>query len=115
VLVLAGLVTYMAVAGLTTASVVGGALGGVAALAALVAPYLLPPSSPEGPLVSTPYCVESSGAAVAAGGGEAISGAQVVAGGGPVQVSGSGDARAEGPGSVAISGIQRRPGPARDR
>ena len=86
VLVLAGLVTYMAVAGLTTANLVGGALGGVAALAALLAPYLLPPSSPSpgGPSASESNRVENSGAATATAGGEAVTGVQDTAGAGPV-------------------------------
>jgi hypothetical protein len=113
VLVLAGLVTYMAVAGLTTANLVAGALGGVAALAALLAPYPLPPSSPSpgGPPVSESDRLENSGAATATAGGEAITGVQDTVGAGPVQVDRSGDARADGPGSVAITGIQRRPDP----
>ncbi len=115
VLVLAGLVTYMAVAGLTTANLVGGALGGVVALAALLASYLLPPSppSPGGPPVSESRRVENSGAATATAGGEAITGVQETVGTRPVQVQvdRSGDAHADGPGSVAITGIQRRPDP----
>ena len=112
VLMLAGLVAYMVVAGLTTASLVAGSLGGVAALAALLAPYLLPPPPvPGGRQLSRPGWVEDSGAATATGGGEAITGVQDISGAGPVQVYRSGDARAEGPGSAAITGIQRRPGP----
>ena len=113
ILVLAALVTYMILAGLTTANLVGGALGGVAALIALLAPYLLPTPSPpaERSPVSNPDRVENSGAATAAAGGEAITGVQDTAGGQPVQVYRSGDAHADGQGSVAITGIQRRPGP----
>jgi hypothetical protein len=113
VLVLAGLVTYMAVAGLTTANLVGGALGGVAALAALLAPYLLSPSSASqgGPTGSESDLVENSGTATATGGGKANTGLQDTAGARSAQVYRSGDARADGPGSVANTGIQRRPDP----
>jgi hypothetical protein len=116
-LILVGLVTYMIVAGLTTANLVGGALGGLAALAALLAPYLLPPSSssPRGPTASGSDQVENSGAATATAGGEAITGVQDIGGVRAIQVHRSGDARADGPGSVAITGFSVGPTRAHDR
>ena len=111
VVILAGLAGYLAWAGLDTASEVGSSISGVIALAALLAPYLLPAPQPAGPSRPDPARVEDSGAATATAGGQANTGLQTTGGSGPAQVSRSGDARADGPGSVANTGIQRQPGP----
>lgn len=106
VLVLAGLGVYLVRVGLDTADKLASSIGVLVAVAALLAPYLLPP--PPGGPVSDPDRVEDSGAATATAGGRANTGAQTTADAGPAQVSRSGDARADGPGSSANTGIQRR-------
>ena len=102
-------VIYMARVGLSTASMLGGAVGGVAALAALIAPYLWPrrPSVESRP-VSAPHYVQDTGVANATNGGTAITGTQVSEDSRPLHVHRSGDACAYGPDSVAVSGIQSR-------
>jgi hypothetical protein len=110
VVVLAGLSGYLAQAGLTTGSEVSGGVTAVVALAALVAPYLLPVPERPGPAEAGPDSVEDSGGATATGGGQANTGVQGAGGPNPARVARSGEARAEGPGSVANTGIQRQPG-----
>jgi hypothetical protein len=111
IVVLACLGGYLAQAGLTTGSEVSGCVTAVAALAALVAPYLLPVPEPSGPAEAAPDSVEDSGDATATGGGHSNTGVQRAGGPDPARVTRSGEARAEGPGSVANTGIQRQPGP----
>jgi hypothetical protein len=107
VLVLAGLGVYLARVGLDTADKLASSIGVLVAVAALLAPYLLPAPSSGGP-VSEPDRVEDSGAATATAGGQANTGVQTTADAGPAQVTRSGDARADGAGSSANTGIQRR-------
>jgi hypothetical protein len=102
----AGLVTYLAVAGLDKADKIASCVGAVVALLALGAPYLLPP--PENSSLPQADRVEDSGTAKAAGGGRAIAGIDVTGAGGPGHVVRSGDATADGRGSTAVTGIVRR-------
>jgi len=111
VVILAALAGYLAWAGLDTAGKVASSISVVIALAALLAPYLLPVPQPGGPSMPDRDSVEGTGAATATAGGQANTGLQTTRGTGPAQVSRSGDARADGPGSVASTGIQRHPGP----
>ena len=100
-------VIYMARVGLSTASMLGGAVGGVATLVALIAPYLWPRRpSVDSRSVSTPHYVQDTGVANATNGGAAITGTQVGEDSRPLHVHRSGDACAYGSGSVAVSGIQ---------
>jgi hypothetical protein len=109
--ILAGLIVYLVRAGLDKADKLASAIGVVVALAALVAPYLLPAAGPGGVSEVEPDRVQESGAARASGGGQANTGVDVVGGDRPAQVTRSGDASAEGPGSTANTGVQRQPRP----
>ncbi|MFI9453527.1 hypothetical protein [Amycolatopsis sp. NPDC052450] len=109
------MVVYLFAVGLDKADKVGSSIGGVLALIALVAPYLLPQPRRENPMPDDPHAsdtaVEDSGDAQAAGGGTANTGAEAVDDNpGVTRVSRSGNAVAEGPGSVANTGIRRVPG-----
>jgi hypothetical protein len=96
---------------LDTADKLASSIGVVIALAALLAPYLLPAPQPGGPPMPDPDRVEDSGAATATAGGRANTGLATTGSTGPAQVSRSGDARADGPDSVANTGIQHQPRP----
>ncbi|MEU4447739.1 hypothetical protein AB0K14_07230 [Actinosynnema sp. NPDC050801] len=105
---MAGLAVYLFKVGLEDADKLGSSIGGVAAVAALLAPYLLPRR--EEAAVPDEVVVEDSGDADATGGGEANTGAETVDGDtGTVRVTRSGNAVADGPGSVANTGVRRRP------
>jgi hypothetical protein len=93
---------------LDTADKLASSIGVVIALAALLAPYLLPAPQPGGPPMPDPDRVEDSGAATATAGGRANTGLATTGRTGPAQVSRSGEARADGTGSSANTGIQRR-------
>lgn len=108
--IVAGLVTYLAVVGLDKADKLGSAIGVVVALVALSAPYLLPSSSGGGSMGDSDR-VDDSGSARATGGGQTNTGVDVIGGDLPAQVTRSGEATADGPGSVANTGVQRRPLP----
>lgn len=105
--IVAVLVLYLVMVGLDKADKVASGISVVVALAALGAPYLLPPPSGGAPMVE-PDRVEDSGAARATGGGRANTGVDAADGDRPAQVTRSGDAFAHGPGSVANTGVQRR-------
>lgn len=102
-------IVYMNSVGLNTASMLGGAVSGVAALASLVAPYLWP----SRPLVQdrqAPLChhIQNTGDAKAINGGTAVTGSLMIDDRQPLLVDQSGDAYAYGPGSVAVTGILGR-------
>lgn len=109
-LIVTGLVVYLVAVGLDKADKLASAIGAVAALAALGAPYLLP-SPTGGASMMEPDRVQDSGTARATGGGQANTGvdADTSGEGRPAQVIRSGDASADGPGSVANTGVSRRP------
>ncbi|WP_328459238.1 hypothetical protein [Amycolatopsis sp. NBC_00438] len=114
VVIVAGLVTYLAVVGLDKADKVSSSIGAVLALTALVAPYLLPRSRGEDVVPDDvevgETSVKDSGDAQATGGGQANTGAEVVDGDtGAVRVTKSGKAIADGPNSVANTGVRRVP------
>jgi hypothetical protein len=100
--VLAGLVYYLTTVGLEKADKVASCIAMVAALAGLVAPYLLPRNTAD------PDVVDDSGEAEATGGGTANTGIDVTDGTGSSRVARSGKATARGRDSVANSGITRR-------
>jgi hypothetical protein len=102
VFLLVGLGILMANMGLTKASALGGAIGLLVAIAALVAPYLIP--VPKAPANSN--VLESTGSANALAGGKANTGVKSKSNPGSGRVSSSGDATADGAGSVANTGIQ---------
>ncbi|MEU5694354.1 hypothetical protein [Actinosynnema sp. NPDC020468] len=116
-MIVAGLAVYLFVVGLDEADKVGSSIGGVVAVAALVAPYLLPPArggrGERGTVASKGdesdgTVVESSGSAEASGGGEANTGVETARDGtGAIRVTGSGKAVANGSGSVANTGVRR--------
>ncbi|GAB3004729.1 hypothetical protein GCM10027184_72480 [Saccharothrix stipae] len=107
-LIVAGLAVYLFKVGLDDADKLGSSIGGVAAVAALLAPYLLPRREEDA--VPDEVVVEDSGDADATGGGEANTGVETVDGDpGTVRVTRSGNAVADGPGSVANTGVRRRP------
>jgi len=112
--IVGGLTVYLFVVGLDKADKVGSSIGGVAAVVALVGPYLLPRSRGEDPVSDEARAgevvVEDSGDARAIGGGEANTGAEVVEDdAGTVRVTRSGTAVADGPGSMANTGVRRVP------
>jgi hypothetical protein len=107
--IVAGLVVYLVVVGLDKADKLASAIGAVAALVALVAPYLLPTPRPGGVSRVEPDRVQDTGTARGTGMGQANTGVDVVGDDRPAQVTRSGDATADGPGSVANTGVQRRP------
>jgi hypothetical protein len=109
--ILAGLVAYLASAGLTTGGEVASSISVIIALAALLAPYLLPVQQPAAPPAPDPDTVEDTGAATATAGGHANTGIQDAGGTRPAKVARSGDAKADGPDSTANTGIQRGLGP----
>ncbi len=102
VVLLVGIGIWMAFAGLERANALAGAIGLLVAIAALVAPYLLP-LPPSGPTGSSE--VEGSGKARAETGGQANTGISTQSSDRPSRVSNSGDAVAKGPGSIANTGI----------
>ncbi|WP_239340720.1 hypothetical protein [Frankia sp. CiP3] len=105
--IVAALAVYLVVVGLDKAAKVASSIGAVLALAALVAPYLLPPLQREDASMSDAERVDDTGRANATGGGRANTGLQGAGNDRPAQVTRSGDAIADGPGSVANTGIQR--------
>jgi hypothetical protein len=113
--IVVGLVAYLYVVGLDKADKVGSSIGGVVALIALAAPYLLPQSRGEDVPMSDDASVgdvkvEDSGDAQATGGGEANTGAEVVESDtSAMRVTKSGKAVADGAGSVANTGVRRVP------
>ena len=107
-MILVGLTGYLAHVGLDDADKLASSISVVIAVAALFAPYLLPPPGSAGAPRSEPDQVEDTGNATATSGGHANTGAQVSDHGRPAQVTRSGDAVADGPGSVANTGIQRQ-------
>jgi hypothetical protein len=109
--IVAGLIVYLVMVGLDKADKLASAVGVVVALAALVAPYLLPAPGSGGVSRVEPDRVQDSGAARASGGGQANTGVDVVGDDRPAQVTRSGDATADGRGSTANTGVQRRPRP----
>lgn len=56
-LILAGLTVYLVLVGVNTAGAVGSAIGAVAAVAALLAPYLIPSRSPASASMRDPVAV----------------------------------------------------------
>lgn len=112
--VLGGTAVYLARVGLDKADKVASSIGLLIAVAALVAPYLLPQTTDwRGQLMSVheeePNHVEESGNATASGGGYANSGVDVAdEDQGAAKVIKSGDARADDAGSIANTGITRR-------
>ena len=106
VVILVGLAVYPLRVGLEAASKIGSVLTVLIAFAALVAPYLLPPSG--GSAMHEEAQVEDSGNARAGAGGHANTGIETTGEGAPKRVSRSGGAVAEGPGSVANTGITHR-------
>lgn len=112
--IVVGLVVYLFAVGLDRADKVGSSIGGVVAVAALLAPYLLARSGGEdavsGDATVDAAVVEDSGDASATGGGEANSGVETAeAEDSAVRVVRSGKAVADGPGSVANTGVRRSP------
>lgn len=112
----AGLAVYLVVVGLDEADKLGSSIGGVVAVVALLAPYLLPPARGKEDVVvfddaeSGGVVVEDSGDAEATGGGEANTGAEATKDDtGTVRVTRSGKAVASGPGSVANTGVRSDP------
>lgn len=103
VAILLGVGVWLWVVGLTQASAIGGAAGLLVAIAALFAPYVFPPSSPQEPGDTS---VEDSGSASATNAGQANAGIQASAGADSVRVSRTGNATADGAGSVANTGVQ---------
>lgn len=101
-LLLVGIGIWMAAAGLDKANAVGGAIGLLVAIAALVAPYLLPVAPSAS---TTTSVVEDSGSARATAGGEANTGVRKHVPGRTAQVNNSGGAIADGPGSIANTGV----------
>jgi hypothetical protein len=109
VVILAGLVRYLAKVGLEDADKLGSSIGAVVALAALGAPYLLP-SPGAGVRAPESDRAEDTGTATATAGGYANTGVDIVEGDErSAHVLNSGDAKADGTGSVANTGVQRRP------
>ncbi|MDX3661754.1 hypothetical protein PV646_31000 [Streptomyces sp. ID05-26A] len=111
---MAGLVVYQFVVGLDRADKVGGSVGGVVALVALGAPYLLPRPQGENLMPNGAQArevvVEGSGDAKATAGGVANTGVETVErDAAAVRVTGSGKAVAEGSGSVANTGVRHVP------
>ena len=102
--------SYPAWAGLDTAGKVASSISVLIALAALLAPYLLPAPRPGGRSGPDRNSAKDSGAATARAGGQANTGLQTARGTRPEHVSRSGDARADGPGPVVSTGNRRRPG-----
>lgn len=107
---------YLVRVGLEKADKLASSVGLLVAIAALLAPYLLP--APQSPIVQTVGAtmpdadrVEDSGKAEATSGGQANTGLRTSGRSGPAQVTRSGEARADGPGSVANTGIHDQPGP----
>lgn len=101
-LLLVGTGIWMAAVGLDKANMFGGAIGLLVAIAALVAPYLLPVAPSAS---TTTSVVEDSGNARATAGGEANTGVRKHVRGRTAQVKSSGDAVADGLGSIANTGV----------
>lgn len=107
--IVVGLVVYLSLVGLDKADKLGSSIGGVVALVALVAPYLLPARREDSP-VADDIVVENSGDAQATGGGQANTGAETPEGDtATIRVTGSGNAVADGSGSEANTGVRRIP------
>lgn len=99
---LVGIGIWMAVVGLDKANTIGGAIGLLVGIAALVAPYLLPVAPSAS---TTTSVVEDSGSARATAGGDANTGVRKHVAGSAAQVNSSGDAVADGSGSIANTGV----------
>src|SRR5690349_19301421 len=103
--IMLAVVAYLYIVGLDKADKLGSSIGGVVALVALVAPYLLPRSRRENVGMSEDastdgVVVKDSGDAKATGGGEATTGVETIDGDtGAVRVVRSGKAVADGSGS----------------
>lgn len=98
---------YLVYVGLDAADKVGSSIGLVIAVAALLAPYLIPtPSNGTAPIPIETQ-VENSGDATARAGGHANTGIVMQTEDAAVKVHNSGEAIADGPGSVANTGFQR--------
>lgn len=115
-LILVAVGGYLVRVGLDTADKLASSISLLVAIAALLAPYLLPaPPSPApqtgGPSMPDADHVEDSGKAEATSGGQANTGLRTTDRSGSAQVTRSGDARADGPGSVANTGIYHQPEP----
>jgi hypothetical protein len=108
---LAGLVVYLAWVGLDKADKTASAIGAVVAVAALIAPYLLPAPSAGGAATLEADEVENTAKATATGRGQANTGVQSTDATRSAHVKDSGQATAHGPGSIANTGIQRGPRP----
>jgi hypothetical protein len=113
--IVVALVIYLFVVGLDKADKLGSSIGGVVALVALGAPYLLPQRRTEEVPVAddaqvNEAVVEDAGDAEATGGGQANTGAETVEGDTrSIRVTRSGKAVADGQGSVANTGVRRVP------
>jgi hypothetical protein len=110
--IVVGLVVYLSVVGLDKADKLSSSIGGVVALGALLAPYLL--RSRMGDVVDSDDTVDEiavtdSGEAEATGGGAANTGVETSEDTGSIRVNRSGKAVAKGPDSVANSGVRRLP------
>ncbi|MEU8228946.1 hypothetical protein AB0C12_04985 [Actinoplanes sp. NPDC048967] len=110
VVVAAALIVYFARTGIERADKLASCIAAVLALAALLAPYLLP-SPPKGESTTVTEADEAreTGTATASDGGEANSGVQAAGDDRPARAIDTGDAKAEGPGSVANTGVRRTP------
>lgn len=103
VAILLGVGVWLWVVGLTQASAIGGAAGLLVAIAALFAPYVLPPSPSPQPRDTI---VKDSGSASATNAGKANAGIQASGRADSVRVSRTGNATADGTGSTANTGVQ---------
>ncbi|KOX11560.1 hypothetical protein [Streptomyces sp. NRRL B-3648] len=106
--IVVALAVYLVVVGPDKADKLASGISAVVALAALGAPYLLPPPLPGRVSMSDPDRVEDTGTARATGGGQANTGLRTPSDDRQAQVTRSGDATANGRGSVANTGINRQ-------
>jgi len=107
--IVAGLVVYLVTVGLERADKLASTISLVVALAAFVAPYLLPAPGVDGVSGAVPDQVVDTGTARATNGGQANTGMDLAGGDRPTHVARSGNAVADGSGSVANTGVLRRP------